>query len=142
MAKPITGASSGICGEPHADLCPETGHNVGHRCERPAQHDDGMRHPHHECACERRWMGGPTLPKIERATVVEVRTGDVLVFETDRRNSDSDVEAFRSNVREAVSQDIDVILSDKWCTIIAYTLGALAVLGILAIVIRAAVIAS
>lgn len=31
---------------------------------------------------------------------------------------------------------------DKWCTIIAYTLGGLAVLGILAIVIRSAVISS
>jgi hypothetical protein len=101
---------TGICGEPHADLCPEAGHNAGHRCERPTQHDDGRRDPHHQCACERRWMGGVPLPKIERATVVEIRPGDVLVFEIAQRLSDAELEAFCEGAREAVSEDVRVIV--------------------------------
>lgn len=50
---------------------------------------------------------------IERATVVEIRPGDVLVFETDCRMCDDEVEAFRSNVREAVSRDVEVILVER-----------------------------
>lgn len=108
MAKAVTGASSSICAEPHADLCPETGFNAGHRCERPAQHDDGIRHPYHECACEQRWMGGPTLPEIERATVVEVRPGDVLLFEVAASLTDQEVERFRSEVREQLPADVRI----------------------------------
>ncbi len=112
MAKAITGASTSICGEPHADLCPETGHNAGHRCERPAQHDDGMRHPYHECACERRWMGGVPLPKIERATVVEVQLGDTLVFETSHRMDNQEFETFQSCLREGVPDGVQVMVLD------------------------------
>lgn len=52
----------------------------------------------------------PVLPKIERATVVEVRPGDVLVFEVDRSMTDKEMASFKESVREAHSEDVRVMV--------------------------------
>lgn len=55
----------------------------------------------------------PALPKIERATVIEVRPGDVLMFEVDHSMSDKEMASFKEGVREVHGGDVRVAVVER-----------------------------
>jgi hypothetical protein len=119
MAKTI-----GLCAALNPEGCPASDFTTLHSCSRPYQHDDGIKHPMHECLCSVRWLSQPppesamppSAPKrdlvdlVKRIAVTEVQPGDVLVFETDTWMSDKELKTFREGIREGVSDDVRVMV--------------------------------
>lgn len=115
MAKTIS-----ICGALDPEACPASDFGTLHACSRAVAHADGMKHPAHDCVCGHRWLVPvDRKPKrdladlVRHIVVTEVRPGDLLVFETDCRMSDVEMEAFQNGIREGVSKDLQVIVVER-----------------------------
>lgn len=104
-----------VCGELSPNdkngPCPSLGRPGPCRCVGSSRHDDA-----HMCRCGDEWPSNAQcdlMELVERATVVEVRPGDVLVFEIDHRLSDEELESFREGVRDGVSEDVRVMVVER-----------------------------
>jgi len=76
------------------------------RCINDSRHEDD-----HQCRCGDEWPSRTQrelVDLIERATVVEVRPGDLLLFEASNTMTDAEIEHFETAMRDHISSGIRV----------------------------------
>lgn len=100
------------------------------------QHNDlpciCMREPEHagdhECRCGTHWANKPTrglVDLVERATVVEIQSGDLLLFEVNAAMSDAEMAAFEEALRNHIARDVRVAVVEhaRFAAVIRHTAG-------------------